>query len=327
MSGAMFPSMASSPLESILDKAPTIRICGKSPVGAFLRASEWTWNHVPTSFIDRRPVRACGHVVHLLVRRWASRRHYTGTYFLRNRPQLELISRLSQRRARASAVRMAVLGCSNGSEVYSILATIRSERPHLKVTMHAVDISRDVLDLARKGEYSFTSPELVGAPIFERLTHAELAKMFHRQGDTLKVQPWIKDGIRWHFGDAAAPELFNLLGPQDIVVANNFLCHMKPAQAESCLRRIARLVEPGGYLVVSGIDLDVRSHVATDLGWRPVPDLLEAIHEGDAVMRKDWPSKYWGLEPLDKGRADWMVRYAAVFQLGEQSNRGSDETA
>jgi SAM-dependent methyltransferase len=323
----MVPSMASSPLESILDKAPTMRVCGKSPVGAFLRVSEWTWNHVPASFIDRPPVRVCGHVLHVLVRRWANRRHYTGTYFLRNRPQLELILRLSRRRARASAVTMAVLGCSNGSEVYSILATIRSARPLLRVTMHAVDISREVLDLARKGEYLFTAPELVGAPIFERLTDAELRNMFDREGETLTVRPWIKGGINWHLGDAGDPELLNVLGLQDIVVANNFLCHMKPSDAESCLRQIARLVEPGGYLVVSGIDLDVRAKVASELGWRPVPDLVEAIHEGDAVMRKDWPSRYWGLEPLDKRRADWMIRYAAVFQLGEQSNRRRDETA
>ena len=114
-----------------------------------LRVNEWTWNHLPAPLINRRPVRSYGHLVHALVRRSASRRQYTGTFFLRNRPQLELIRRLSYKSARASTVKIAVLGCSNGSEVYSILATLRSARPPLKVILHAVDISQAVLALAR----------------------------------------------------------------------------------------------------------------------------------------------------------------------------------
>jgi hypothetical protein len=74
-------------------------------------------------------------------------------------------------------------------------------------------------------------------------------------------------------------------------------------------------VRPGGHLFISGTDLDVREKVAHELGWRPVPDLLEAIHDGDPSVRLSWPSKYWGLEPLDRTRRDWRVRYASVFQV------------
>jgi chemotaxis methyl-accepting protein methylase len=257
--------------------------------------------------------------VHAFVRRWALRRQYTGTFFLRNRPQLESIRRLSHQRANASsAVTIAVLGCSNGCEVYSIVATLRSARPPVKVVVHAVDISQAVLTLAQSGTYSLSSPELVGEPIFERLTGAEMQEMFDRDGERVAVQRWIKEGIVWHRGDAGDPELLSAVGPQDIVVANNFLCHMKPPDAERCLRRIARLVKAGGYLVVSGIDLDVRTRVARDLKWTPVTDLVEEIHNGDVAVRRDWPSKYWGLEPLDKRRNDWMTRYAAVFQVAGQ---------
>jgi len=49
-----------------------------------------------------------------------------------------------------------------------------------------------------------------------------------------------------------------------------------------------------------------------------VPDLLEAVHNGDKSLRGDWPCKYWGLEPLDKRRPDWPLRYASAFQVGER---------
>jgi hypothetical protein len=78
------------------------------------------------------------------------------------------------------------------------------------------------------------------------------------------------------------------------------------------------LLNPGGYLFVSGIDLDIRTKVARDLGWKPIRDLKEQIHDGDAYLRIDWPWKYWSLEPINKGRHDWKVRYASLFQLDER---------
>jgi SAM-dependent methyltransferase len=143
--------------------------------------------------------------------------------------------------------------------------------------------------------------------------------MFDREGDEARIKSWIKDGVVWQVGDAGDPELVKLLGSQDIVVANNFLCHMAPADAEKCLRNIAQLVGPSGYVFVSGIDLDVRTKVALDSGWTPVRELLEEIHDGDPCMRHDWPWNYWGLEPLNKKRTDWKIRYATAFQIGNHT--------
>src|SRR5262249_30318294 len=91
-------------------------------------------------------------------------------------------------------------------------------------------------------------------------------------------------------------------------------------------------VKPGGYLFVSGIDLNVRTKVARDLGWKPVPDLIRDIHEGDPSLRQGWPLQYWGLEPFWDDRSDWSIRSASVFQIGEassarvkQSSSGGDE--
>jgi len=308
------------------DRILQLRIFGKSPIGPYFRLNEWIWNHLPPSLKDLRPVRSYGHFLHALVRRWDNRRQYFGTFFLRNRPQLELIRRLSCQAQNASTLRIAVFGCSNGAEVYSILATLRSSRPELKVVLHAVDISKEVLEIAQKGAYSLTSPEFVGERIFQRLSEVEINKMFDRTADQVMVQPWIREGIIWHLGDVRDPELLKLLGPQDILVANNFLCHMSPPVAEACLRGIARFVKQGGFLVVSGIDLDVRTKVATDLRWKPVRELLEESHDGDPSLRRDWPMNYWGLEPLDKRRHNWIVRYAAAFQIGEVPMSSSSDS-
>ena len=145
--------------------------------------------------------------------------------------------------------------------------------------------------------------------------------MFDREQDLVRVKPRYRDGIDWHVGDAGDPGLVGALGLQDIVVANRFLCHMHPEEAEQVPAQLARLVKPGGYLFVSGVDLSVRSKVAQELGWRPVTELIREIHEGDPSMRRDWPLRYWGLEPFDQGRIDWKMWYAAVFQRTERSKR------
>jgi hypothetical protein len=100
---------------------------------------------------------------------------------------------------------------------------------------------------------------------------------------------------------------------------------MEPAAAERCLRNIARLVEPNGHLFVSGIDLDVRTRLAQEMGLKPVADLIKEIHEGDPSLRQGWPLEYWGLEPFWDDRTDWKFRYASVFQIGEGPQRMSQD--
>jgi SAM-dependent methyltransferase len=304
--------------EAMLGRMAKLRILGKSPLGVYLRLNEWIWNRLPRSLTALRPITSYGHLMHSLVRLQAGRQMYLGTFFLRNRAELELIRRLSSLMSKAGrAVKIAALGSSNGAEVYSIAWAVRSAQPDLKLIMQAVDISAEVLKFAQKGVYAPGVSELVNEPVLEHMTAKEMEEMFDREGDNFRVKPWIGKGIDWRLGDAGDPGMVDALGPQHIVVANRFLCHMRPADAERCLRNIARLVAPGGYLFVSGIDLNVRTKVATGLGWKPVPDLLEQIHDGDQTLRVSWPYKYWGLEPIDHRRRDWKIRYASVFQRGE----------
>jgi SAM-dependent methyltransferase len=297
------------------EKLAGSRIFGRSPLGAYLRFSEWIWRRLPRSVASSPPALLYGRSMHGLVRLHGDRRQFFGTFFFRNRPQLELIGRLAYERVSDKGVRMAVLGCSLGAEVYSIRWSLHSAHPELRPLITAVDISSDALDVGRKGLYSPGVSDLAQEPIFVRTTDAELHGMFDAEGTLLRVKPWLKEGIHWRLADARNPQIVQALGRHDIVVANDFLCHMSPRQAESCLRNIARLVSPGGYLVVSGVDLDVRTKVARALSWRPLTDSIEEIHEGDRSLRLSWPWRYWGLEPFDRSRSDRATRYASVFEL------------
>ena len=335
--------------QSALARMSQSRLLRKYLGRPYLLLNIWIWNHLPASLGSWRLVRAHGVHLHSLIQLRATRRQYVGTFFFRNRPELELLIRLIDQKHRGSTLDVTVLGCSKGAEVYSISYAIRCARTDLKVSICAVDISKDILEFAEAGVYSLRSHNDSGAPtpsplaqggdvamgadvatntsrdqppsssIFERMSPGEMEAMFDRDEDLVRVKPRFREGITWHLGDAGDPGLVGTLGPQDIVVANRFLCHMHPEEAEQCLRNLARLVKPGGYLFISGVDLDVRSKVARDFGWRPVTELISEIHEGDPSLRRGWPLEYWGLEPFDQGRIDWKMRYASVFQRAERS--------
>ena len=253
---------------------------------------------------------------------------------MRNRAELDQMRRLLEQKAPNSSLDIALLACSKGAEVYSFVWAIRSARPDLKLNMRAMDISQAVLEFAERGVYSRSGPQMCDRrkmndatvadltwkdqplSIFERMTREEVEGMFEVEGDQARIRPWLKEGIRWIRGDANDPEFASVQGLQDIVVANRFLCHMRPAAAERCLRNISLLVKPGGYLFVSGVDLDVRTKVAREMGWKPVTDLIREVHEGDPSLLNGWPLEYWGLEPFCDRRPDWQIRFAAIFQIG-----------
>jgi chemotaxis methyl-accepting protein methylase len=281
----------------------------------FLCANEFIWNHLPSSLKQTRLVRAYGSLFHALVRRSSDRQQYHGTFFFRNRPELDLMRSLVDQRAKGAKLNLAVLACSNGAEIYSILWTLRMARPDLTITVQALDISSEILSIAREGTYSITANKLVDSEIFERITDNEMQEMFMAEDGHATIKAWLKDSITFQVADAGDPALHQNMEPQHIVVANKFLCHMAPHDAERCLRNLAKIVEPGGYLFVSGVDIDVRTKVALDLGWTPVLDLIEEIHNGDYSIINDWPCKWWGLEPFTRRKCDWMTRYAAVFHI------------
>jgi chemotaxis methyl-accepting protein methylase len=299
------------------------RTFGKSPTTAFLVANQRVWNLLPPVLTMLGPLRWYGEFLHRLARAQGQRTQAFSTFFLRNRPALELVRRIVARKDHGAPIRVAVLGCSTGAEVYSLTWAIRNARADVKLVLQALDISKEAVEVGARGRYSQTAAEVTDTNVFERLTPTEMGALFDGDGDGFSVKPWLREGITWRVGDACSAELLDVLGPQDIVIASNFLCHMDDASAEECLRNIDRLVAPGGYVIATGVNLDVRSAVAAALAWSPVQESLEEIHEADPSLRRIWPCHYAALEPLHKRRPDWRRRYAAAFRVGLSDHNAS----
>jgi hypothetical protein len=211
-------------------------------------------------------------------------------------------------------VKVAILGCSTGAELYSAVWMLRSASPRQEVRAVGIDISAECIEIAARGVYPVRSTE-VG-----ELSETACERLFVRQGQSLRVQDWLRDGVTWSVDDASSDALVSRLGAQDAVFANNFLFHMPSDRAEHCLRSIARLVAPNRYLFISGVDLDLRARCLRELGFTPLPARLEEIYTAEEGMLSAWPLHFWGLEPIDRRRSDWLSRYSTVFK---RSGRGA----
>jgi hypothetical protein len=274
------------------------------------RALEVVWNALGRPTQSWRPVRATAELMYRRACRTQDREgDSTYTRFFRNLPQLQVLRDVVLEMDCCASLKIASLGCSSGAELYSALWMIRTARSDLSITALGIDISGISIQKAVAGIYQLGTMEVEG------ITHNENDRLFARRGDVLSVQDWLREDTTWHVANACSATLLDEFGPQDVVLANNFLCHMSDDCAEACLRNIVKLVVPNGYLFLWGIDLDVKTRVARAIGLIPVTARIKEIYNADRAAREAWPLKYWGIEPMETGRSDWKTRYATVFRL------------
>jgi len=285
-----------------------------------LRPTRFVWHRLPQRVLDTRPMRRLGALFYDHCVRDSERVQAHFTCFLRNRPQLEVLRDLLAERPAGATVRMASLGCSAGQELYSALWMVRRARPDLRLVAVGVDLSEPELRLARRavydpakpqdegGVYTFAGPRILAA------TSEPLPGLLEPAAEGgVRVCDWLREGVSFRTGNACDPGLVAALGPQDVVLACNFLGPMHDPEAAACVGNIVRLLASGALLVLDGMDLDLKGRVLPELGLEPITDRIEEVHRADPSKR-DWPWTRWSLEPMDRNRADWAMRYATLFR-------------
>ena len=280
-------------------------------VRSLVRYGKRAWSRLPCRLRESRAVVRLGTAIHVLSRKFSDRRQSESTWFLRNRPLLMAIRDSVEELRMGTTIQLCDVGCCSGPEMYSLLWTIRKARPDLNVLPIGVDISERAIAKARTGLFSAGDPEL------RTLSQDVLAELFDTTTIGLKIKQWIAEGVKWIVGDARDPDLVSRLGRQDILLANNFLVHMREQEATACVRNLIQLVRPGGLFVCRGIDLNVRDRVSRELKLQPLFTRLEEIHNAEPSLDapSGWPWSYWGLEPMDKSHRDWARRYTAIFRV------------
>ncbi len=207
------------------------------------------------------------------------------------------------------SLNIAVLGCSNGAEAYTIASLMKTHARTIDFKIHAYDIDRAMIEKARDAVYG---PD----EIFnnKRITTDFVNATFDRTGDRYMVKQDIVKHVFFGLADALDPRLPGTVGTADIVYAQNFLLHMRPHRAKRAFANLCSLLNRRAALFIDGMDIGLRTELTRKHHQEPLDYKIETIHnEARWARGMGWPYSYWGLEPFLPSRREWRRRYATIF--------------
>ncbi len=209
---------------------------------------------------------------------------------------------------------ITVIGCANGAEPFSIASVLLWRRPDVEFTVKAYDNNPDMIDRARRAQYT---PEQVRA--HPRVTDAFVSHTFQLADDGLfRIRKEVAEVVQVSYGDILDPAFVTSAGRSDIVFAQNLLFNYRPKVAKEVFRNIVALLNPRAALFLDGMDLGMRQRLVRRYQLTPLKVWIREIHEEARKIRGDvWSWCYWGLEPFSRSRRGWEQRYATIFLRNE----------
>lgn len=197
------------------------------------------------------------------------------TYFFREEYQLkafseEILPEIARQNTGSKRLRIWSAGCSTGEEAYTIAILLR-ETPELRdwdVEIFANDISRKVIQRARKGVYGRSS--------FRSIGDAFHARYFRPQGEHYVVTDELRSLVSFGQLNLLDDEMLQLIGKVDVIFCRNVLIYFdRPARLRVLSTFYDKLNERGYLLLGHSESL---MNVSTD---------FELVHlKNDLVYRK-----------------------------------------
>ena len=148
-------------------------------------------------------------------------------------------------------IRIWSAACSSGQEPYNISMVAEdfqaSNRGRFNgmTEIVATDISKRMLDDARRGVYC-------GLSASRGLSIEQSKRYFIQNGECLEVRPEVKRRVS--FRSANLTQGYELLGRFDIIFCRNVLIYFSRTQKQDILTRMARILNPGGYLLLGSTE-------------------------------------------------------------------------
>jgi chemotaxis protein methyltransferase CheR len=164
-------------------------------------------------------------------------------------------------------VRIWAAACSSGQEPYSILMTAQ-DTPEIagwKIDMVASDLSQEMLDRARRGEYSQLE-------VNRGLPATTLVRHFERSGVNWRISPALAAQVQFRQLNLMRP--FPPMGTFDVVFLRNVLIYFDLETKRDILRRVRQIMAPDGHLFLGAAEMTM----GIDDAWERVPAGRSSIY-------------------------------------------------
>ena len=189
------------------------------------------------------------------------------TFFYRDKIPFDhfrdtIVPGLLAARARERRLRIWCSAASTGQEPYSLAMCLREMKDKLtgwRVEIIGTDLSNEVLEKAKAGVYSQFEVQR-GLPI------QMLVKHFSQVGDTWQISPEMRAMVQYRQLNLLSD--FSHLGSFDVIFCRNVLIYFDQETKISVLNRVARQLDPDGFLVLGAAE----TVVGLTEAFKPLPD-------------------------------------------------------
>jgi len=175
------------------------------------------------------------------------------TSFFRNEPQLicfsdEVMPLIIEQKMRvkgAKRLKIWSAGCSTGEEPYTLAMLILERLGPLagwNVEIIANDISEDVLQKARKGEYSGLTLRNVKPDI--------LARYYTKSEEIYTVKPEVKALVKFSQINLNEPRKLSFMSNMDAIFCRNVMIYFSDEVKKQIVRGFFNALAPGGYFYI-----------------------------------------------------------------------------
>ncbi|MBI5178484.1 MAG: protein-glutamate O-methyltransferase CheR [Nitrospinae bacterium] len=174
------------------------------------------------------------------------------TYFFRETPQIEMVSRellpaLKERRSREKTVRIWSAACSNGAEPYTLAMLVLEsglfQAGGWKVEIFGTDINSEVVQAARKGMF--------GVPAFRGTDEALRKKYFTPAGaGQWEIRDEVKKMVKFSQMNLHNRAQMRLMRDMDAIFCRNVLIYFDTEGKREVSEMFHDSLAPSGYLVI-----------------------------------------------------------------------------
>jgi chemotaxis protein methyltransferase CheR len=162
--------------------------------------------------------------------------------------QRTILPELIARRESSRSLNMWCAASSYGQEPYSVAMSLAEHRPPLtgwNISLMASDISRAMVSRARSGCYNQTD-------VNRGLPATLLVKYFEQHGATWQIKDRIRSLVSFQELNLAAN--WPYLPRMDVIFMRNVLIYVDVDAKKTILSKVARLLNPDGYLLLGGAE-------------------------------------------------------------------------
>jgi chemotaxis protein methyltransferase CheR len=175
------------------------------------------------------------------------------TYFWREHEQFNLLVKEVIPKLLLSSglpkIRILVLPCSSGEEIYSIMLSILAsdgliDKAYFELV--GVDVDSSMIEKAKRGVYDKRS---VG-----KIPHDILKKYFTQKGNLYEIAQELRDNATFVNANIFDPTIAAKLGYFDIVFSRNMLIYFNKLDKQRCFEQFYKLMKSKSYLFLGHAD-------------------------------------------------------------------------